>query len=47
MDATCIRQEWIVEVDLKERGVCIPPLDMRFPKHQGESADADEHDCDL
>ena len=36
-------QEWIVEVNLKERGVHIPALKQRFPKQKGQNADADEH----
>jgi len=39
-----IRQKRIFEVNLKECGVCIPALDVGFPKHKGKSADADEHD---
>ena len=38
-----IRQKWIFEVNLKERGVRIPALDVRFPKQESKSADADEH----
>src|SRR6185503_5489401 len=43
----CTRQEWIVEVDLKDRGVHIPALNVRFPKQEGQNADADEHDDHL
>jgi hypothetical protein len=39
-----IRQEWIFEVNLKERGVRIPALKVRFPKQKGKRADTDEHD---
>jgi hypothetical protein len=38
-----IREEWIVEVYLKEGGVRVPALDVGFPKHKGKSANADEH----
>ena len=36
-----------VEVYLKERGVRVPALDVGLPKHQGKSADADEHNDHL
>jgi hypothetical protein len=39
-----IRKKWIFEVNLKERGMCIPALDLRFPKQKGKNADANEHD---
>jgi len=42
-----IRQKRIFEVNLKERGVRVPALDVRLPKHQGKSADADEHNDHL
>ena len=42
-----IRQEGVLEIDLKERGMRIPALDMGFPKHNGKSADTDEHNDDL
>jgi hypothetical protein len=32
-----------IEIHLKQCGVRICALDVRFPKHNGESADADEH----
>src|SRR6266404_215491 len=38
-----IRQKGIFEVNLKERGMRIPALDVGFPKHNGKSADTDEH----
>ena len=38
-----IRQKGIFEIDLKERGVRVPALDVRFPKQESKSADADEH----
>jgi len=38
-----IRQEWIFEVNLEGCGMGIPALDVRFPKHEGKSSDADEH----
>ena len=38
-----IRQKRIFEVDLKERGVRVSAFDVRFPKQEGKSADADEH----
>ena len=41
-----IRQEWIFEVNLEGRGLGIPALEMGFPKHEGKSTDAYEHnDC--
>ena len=42
-----IRQEWILEVDLEGGGMGIPALDVRFPEHESEGADADEHDGSL
>ena len=39
-----IRQEWIFEINLKERGVRIPALNVRLPKQDEKSADPDEHD---
>src|SRR3954470_10004516 len=38
-----IGQEWILEVDLKKRGVQVPALDLRFPKQQGKNAYSDEY----
>ena len=35
--------ERVFEVNLKERGMRIPALDLRLPKHESKSADADEH----
>jgi hypothetical protein len=37
-----IRPKEIFEVNLKERGMHVPALDMGFPKHEGKGADADE-----
>ena len=37
-----IRQEWILEVDLKKRGVHVPALDLGFPKQQGKNAYAEK-----
>jgi hypothetical protein len=42
-----IRQEWIVEIDMEDRGVRVPAFKVRFPKHKGKSADADEHNDHL
>ena len=42
-----IRQEWIFEIDLKGCGMGIPSLDVRFPKHEGKSGDADQHNGSL
>ena len=42
-----IRQEWILEVDLEGCGMGIPALKVRFPKQEGNRADADEHNDDL
>ena len=42
-----IRQEGIFEVNLKGGGMGIPALDVRFPEHESEGADADEHDGSL
>ena len=39
-----IRQEWIVEIDLEERGVYISAFQLGFPKQEGEGAEANEHD---
>ena len=39
-----ISQKGIFEVNLKYRGMRVPALDVRFPKHKCKSADADEHD---
>jgi hypothetical protein len=33
----------IVEIYLKKRGVCIPTLDVRLPKQESKSTNADEH----
>ena len=33
-----IRQEWILEVDLKKRGVHVPALEVGFPKQEGKNA---------
>jgi len=33
-----IRQEWILEVDLKKRGVHVPALDLGFPKQRCKNA---------
>jgi len=38
-----IRQERIIKVYLKKSGVRVPALDVRFPKQESKSADADEH----
>jgi hypothetical protein len=32
------RQEWILEVDLKNRGVHVPALEVGFPKQAGKNA---------
>ena len=32
-----------LEIDLKERGVRISALDMRFPKHESKSTITDKH----
>ena len=41
-----IRQKGILEIDLKERGVRVSAFDVRFPKHESKSANANEHnDC--
>jgi hypothetical protein len=37
-----IRQEWILEVDLKKRGVHVPALEVGFPKQQGKNAYAEK-----
>ena len=42
-----IRQKGIFEIDLKDCGVCVSALDVRFPKHECKSANADEHNDDL
>src|SRR5205085_12122076 len=42
-----IRQEWIVEVNLKEGGVCISALQVRFPEQKSKSSDTDDHNDDL
>jgi hypothetical protein len=39
-----IRQKGIFEIDLKERGVRISALDVRFPKQERKSANTDKHD---
>lgn len=41
------RQKGILEIDLKERGVLVSAFEVRFPKQESESADADEHNDDL
>ena len=38
-----IRQKWILEVDLKKRGVHVPPLEVGFPKQKGKNADTDQY----
>jgi hypothetical protein len=38
-----ISQKGIFEIDLKERGVRISALEVRFPKQESKSANADEH----
>ena len=38
-----IRQEWILEKNLKGRGMGIPAFEVRFPEHEGERAEAEEH----
>lgn len=38
-----IRQKWVFKVNLKGRGVRIPALKVRLHEHQGQDADADEH----
>src|SRR5207237_593909 len=41
-----IRQKWIFEIGLKERCVRVSAFEVRFPKHESESANANEHnDC--
>jgi hypothetical protein len=47
MDAIRICQKGIFEVDLKERGMHIPALDVRLPKQKRKSADPDEHNDGL
>jgi hypothetical protein len=34
----------IFEIDLKERGVRVSAFDVRFPKQESQSANANEHD---
>lgn len=36
-------KEWIIEIDLEERGVHVSSLKVGFPQHEGESADTEEH----
>jgi hypothetical protein len=42
-NGTYIRQEWILEVDLKKGGVHVPALDLGFPKQEGKNAYADQY----
>ena len=36
-----------VEIYLKKRGMCIPALKVRFPKHEGKNANAQSHNDSL
>ena len=38
-----IRQKGIFEIDLKERGMSLSALDVRFPKHESKSPNTDKH----
>ena len=38
-----IRQEGVFEINRKERGMCVSALEVRFPKQESQSADADEY----
>ena len=42
-----IRQKGIFEIDLKDRGVRVSALEVRFPKHESQCANADEHNDGL
>jgi hypothetical protein len=41
------RQEWIIEINLVERGVRISALNLGFPKQKDKSGDADEYNYGL
>jgi hypothetical protein len=42
-----IGQKGIFEIDLKERGVRVSALDVRFPEHESKSTNADEYNDEL
>ncbi len=42
-----VRQEGILDVDLEERGVGVPALDVGFSEQEDQGGEAEEHDDPL